>query len=860
MRIRHLGLVTLGIFLAPTLCGCIGNTKDPNTSGLCGNGVIDPGEQCDDGNTLDHDGCSSKCVVESFCGNGVVEVDEECDDGNYVEGDGCNAQCQVETGCGNGILEIGEECDDDNLTDGDGCSALCIDEVPGAECGNGIHEEGEGCDWGMAIHQVGCDDQCRREDGCGDGVKDASELCDDGNNVSGDGCSAGCLVEFVCGNDYCETESYESCELCPRDCCPDCGNGILDEGEGCDDGNNVGGDGCSKGCRDEDGVATCGNGIWEAGEECEDGNLTIHDGCSDQCKREFVCGDQLCQREVGENCERCRSDCCPNCGNGVLEPLLGEWCDRNELGGRTCEALGFTGGLLACTDYCTFDTAGCAGTGPSCGNNQAEYGEACDGADLRGLDCTSIGWSGGTLSCTSACVLNTSACTGLLWYFHEDFEDQASATGSWLYTSIWDWGTPSTGPSACLEGARCVGTSMSGAYAANLTYDTCVLESPSISLAGATAPTLSVFMWLYSQASYDGGNVKVSNNGGSTWELLTPDGGYDGTAASEQAFYGDKQALGWHRKTFDLSAWAGQTIKLRFSFASNGYTQYAGWYLDEIFITEEVDVPVQILTGAYLGVGVTDLDFVRPLAADGGTGTFDWSIQPGGTNNDWLSIDPVVGTLSGSPIASNVGPVEVTVRAAVPGYATNFDERTFQFYIVAPAVLPYTESFDQNPVTWTFGTGDWEWGTPSGTEPTACYSGSCIGTLMAGNYSPSLSWDTCWITSPPISLAGATNPVLRFYSWVKTEGSSYDGGNIKVSTDGISFVLHSAVTPAYNLTSVNGQVAWGGSSGTFQGQWVQFEADLSAYVDQAVWIRFAFRTDGSVQYPGWYIDSLTVTD
>jgi hypothetical protein len=31
-------------------------------------------------------------------------------------------------------------------------------------------------------------------------------------------------------------------------------------------------------------------------------------------------------------------------------------------------------------------------------------------------------------------------------------------------------------------------------------------------------------------------------------------------------------------------------------------------------------------------------------------------------------------------------------------------------------------------------------------------------------------------------------------------------------------------------------------------------------VDQAVWIRFAFRTDSSVVYPGWYVDTLSVTD
>ncbi len=44
----------------------------------CGDGIVDPGEECDDGNRIDHDGCSNRCR-ERVCGNGVVEAPEECD-------------------------------------------------------------------------------------------------------------------------------------------------------------------------------------------------------------------------------------------------------------------------------------------------------------------------------------------------------------------------------------------------------------------------------------------------------------------------------------------------------------------------------------------------------------------------------------------------------------------------------------------------------------------------------------------------------------------------------------------------------------------------------------------------------------
>jgi cysteine-rich repeat protein len=59
---------------------------------------------------------------------------------------------------------------------------------------------------------------------CGNGILEAPEECDDGNTTDGDGCSA-----------FCEIEAF-------------CGDGNLDPGEQCDDGNNDDGDGCSASC------------------------------------------------------------------------------------------------------------------------------------------------------------------------------------------------------------------------------------------------------------------------------------------------------------------------------------------------------------------------------------------------------------------------------------------------------------------------------------------------------------------------------------------------------------------------------------------------------------------------------------
>jgi cysteine-rich repeat protein len=59
----------------------------------CGDGRLDPGEECDDGNTRDDDACLSSCQ-RARCGDGVVRaVAEMCDDGNLDPRDGCSTSC-----------------------------------------------------------------------------------------------------------------------------------------------------------------------------------------------------------------------------------------------------------------------------------------------------------------------------------------------------------------------------------------------------------------------------------------------------------------------------------------------------------------------------------------------------------------------------------------------------------------------------------------------------------------------------------------------------------------------------------------------------------------------------------------------
>ena len=106
---------------APAALACAGASCRPPR---CGDGIVHGHEACDDGNTIDGDGCDTSCTVTA-CGNGVVTAGEACDDGNTIDGDGCDSNCTI-TACGNGIVTAGEDCDDANRDDDDLCSNSCL--------------------------------------------------------------------------------------------------------------------------------------------------------------------------------------------------------------------------------------------------------------------------------------------------------------------------------------------------------------------------------------------------------------------------------------------------------------------------------------------------------------------------------------------------------------------------------------------------------------------------------------------------------------------------------------------------------------------------------------------------------------
>jgi len=144
----------------------------------------------------------------------------------------------------------GAECEDGNLcTLGDTCNAgACVPGDASPECNDDNECTDDGCapEFGCVFtnNKVACDDgnACTTPDVCSDGAcaPGAPLVCPDDNNT--------------CTTDSCDVDS--GCLHTPVDDC--CGNGVVDAGEACDDGNQVSGDGCSADCKS--------NGIFAFGE------------------------------------------------------------------------------------------------------------------------------------------------------------------------------------------------------------------------------------------------------------------------------------------------------------------------------------------------------------------------------------------------------------------------------------------------------------------------------------------------------------------------------------------------------------------------------------------------------------------
>jgi cysteine-rich repeat protein len=349
------------------------------TQAVCGNGIIEPGEQCDDWNTAPGDGSSALCVAETgwscngqpsscspVCGDGLVRGGEQCDDGNTASGDGCSSLCATETGwsctgepstcslvCGDGLVRGSEECDDGNTANGDGCSASCTTE-PGYTCAGEPSlctpiptdtptdtptptltptDTATPTATATSTPSLSPTPTATPTPVCGDGVVETGEQCDDGNITAGDGCDETCQRERAscCTNPNTTCNSDAACPGGDTCCLTHCDTGT--NPPSCD---GLGGLCATDTQCQPAGMCcgpVCGNGFAEPGEQCDEGsdNGTLGGLCSIDCKSTGVCTDDPSVACVTDG--DCASGTC--CGNGIVTPP--EQCDdKNRIDDDAC--------------------------------------------------------------------------------------------------------------------------------------------------------------------------------------------------------------------------------------------------------------------------------------------------------------------------------------------------------------------------------------------------------------------------------------------------------------------------------------------------------------------------------------------
>lgn len=410
------------------------------------------------------------------------------------------------------------------------------------------------------------------------------------------------------------------------------------------------------------------------------------------------------------------------------------------------------------------------------------------------------------------------------------FEDFESEPVGWTHGGTndpWEWGRPTSGPGAAHSGENLFATDLDGDYPNDANA---WLLMPPIDLTASEEGAVLRFMhWYDVETNYDFAEVYVSVDG-ANW-----------TRAAR--FTGSSN--GWVQGEVDLRPYAGRVAYLVFNLFTDGSVTRAGWYIDDVTVVAPDDTPPAApsnLTAVPNAVAGIDLRWVAPTDADLDRFHVYHSTAPGGPYTLVADLPRTATTYNHFTAPGGVPSYYVVTAVDLWGNESAYSNEASA---TAPTnrVVFWDDMEGQDPGWSTGGTpeGLWERGTPT-SGPGAAHSGANVwATNLEGNYPNNAN---AWLMTPAIDLTDHDHALLKFAHWYSLE-RNWDFGRVEVSTDG-----GQTWTELARYTSP-------GTGGSPVG-WEQPTISLDAYAGRVIRLRFRLTSDGSVQYPGWYIDDVLV--
>ncbi|MDI3503237.1 MAG: hypothetical protein PWP64_173 [Candidatus Cloacimonadota bacterium] len=272
----------------------------------------------------------------------------------------------------------------------------------------------------------------------------------------------------------------------------------------------------------------------------------------------------------------CMNDAQGN-GNGLVDPgesfdLVLNYQNQSEI-----DASNITSNIMSLSEYVTITNPGALIPKVPAGEiAQVMYEVSISPDAPLGNNLTFyITYLGDLIAATNEQLMISVGTTGM----NEDFEaDDGDFEPNPIYYA-WEWGISNN--AGAHSGAKVWGTVLNSSYTANANWQ---LTTPSVYVGNNFM--LEFWHWYNMENNYDGGNVQISIDNSSTWSLLTPEGGYPHNninALGGPGFSGTSG--GWIRCRIPLTAYASHTVKFRFHFASDSYTQSEGWFIDDVRTT-----------------------------------------------------------------------------------------------------------------------------------------------------------------------------------------------------------------------------------------------------------------------------------